>query len=701
MKAKIALKKRNSIVLQPYTSRTSVKAPSDITAQVASFSAAMIQLGFIPTAALLKQLECRSPRELSLIYDEYLPAMSELKGANVQYKPMYPNFPTQVMEASEAELYYNAILHYVTFGQAMPHYNKDQRLPKLENTKLIKIDVITEEEFKEIPVQIVSSNESISEFDKQVVKWFLDNTSYRPIGEIKFKENLCFVASILLQKGEDISGFVKTATDILRIAVSMSGGDISLSTNTKFKSFPRKVRKILARLIADLASLEDLNRHRGQWVRLFHSLHIGEFSNKLFTLAEKIRSGDTIETFNSKVQKALGEKNIPEVIELLSSRPGEFARRLDHILRISNSSRGGPKPVITAFLRVAYQVDTRILVQLLGHLKTRSTNLDSRIVFPKGVTTKATVLRQFIPALDARIVSQLTKTITKILEERFNKCEHLGNVWIDKKLKDCPIPTAQRTASEGLIQVARGTRLPFGNDKNTLRFFIYWVGQDIDLSASFHDEKFNMIEHVSYSNLRSEKLQTYHSGDVTYAPAPYGASEFIDISIDDAVKSGKRYVVMNVYVFSGPNFSEHDVVYAGWMTRSHPKSNEIYDPKTVEQKINVTAPAKGCIPVIFDLVTREAIWVDLAMTTRYGFGSYRNWDAISYGNNVQANRASVEQSIEAIVNSKNKLNLYDLFTLHANARGKIVKARKDADIVFAIDGDVTPFDISKIQSEYL
>ena len=227
----------------------------------------------------------------------------------------------------------------------------------------------------------------------------------------------------------------------------------------------------------------------------------------------------------------------------------------------------------------------------------------------------------------------------------------------------------------------------------TLRFFIYWKGQDIDLSGTLYDEDFNNVGQCSYTSLRSAKYQTYHSGDIIQAPN--GACEFIDITMDGAVASGARYVSMNVLVFSGPTFAEHEVCYAGWMTRANPNSNEVFEPKTVEQKIDVRSETKNVIPVIFDLVERKAIWADLTTRGRE-YGTYYG------GNNVENNRASIAQATEAMLNINNKVTLAELFTFHGLARGEIVANKEDADTIFSLyEGTVTAGDISVINSDYI
>ena len=48
-----------------------------------------------------------------------------------------------------------------------------------------------------------------------------------------------------------------------------------------------------------------------------------------------------------------------------------------------------------------------------------------------------------------------------------------------------------------------------------------------------------------------------------------------------------------------------------------------------------------------------------------------------------------------------KPNLYNLFLIHADARGRLIEREGEADTVFSLDRGITPFDIETITSEYL
>jgi len=680
MKTKICVKKLNGLIVNP--------ANSDNTKEAASLMAEMMKLGYCPSEDLFNALKTVDLKDLITIADEALSVLRHMKGADVSYVPMYPNFPQQVMNASALELFMNAICHYWTLGQWKPSYETLPREFAFEATKFKEIGLVTERQFEGVFTTLLSSNDSLSEEDKGIVQWFVENRSDLSIPKtIPFKETVCIVAGMFLDKGLDISPLVKTATDVLRVVTFLNGGDVSLATNTKFKSMPRSRRRVFAGILDKVASEEDINRHRSKWTKLFHSLHIGDYSKPHYDIAKKIRNNKHIATFNGRVDAAIKARNVDGCVSLLMQRPGEFSRRLDHTLRVFPKNQ---EFVVDAFGSVADKVSTKVLTQILGHLQIRGEK-QKRIVFPKGVVQRA----QMIPALSplpTNIISYLGTVIERSLISRFSKMETLGKVYIDPELKLCPIPAQQRSASEGAFSVARGTRLDIGS-KNTLRCFIYWVGRDIDLSATLHDENFQMIEQISYTNLRSKKYEAAHSGDITNAP--HGASEFIDITIDQAVKFGARYLAMNVLVFSGPTFKEHEACYAGWMTRAKPNSNEIYDPKTVEQKVDLASNSKNSIPVVFDLVERKAIWCDLNTNSRISFRGAR------VGNNIHSNKASIQQTLESIVKASNKVSLHKLFELHATARGEIVNTREEADTIFSLDEGTTPYDVNVISSEYI
>lgn len=652
----------------------------------------MLRMGYDPSQELLDVLATQSEDELKVIHGEVLPVLANSRGADVSWNPMYPNFPKQVVEATKLELLVNAYRHYWSGGKWKPAYTRAPRPVEFDDgQKIIGLGLATEDEYLGVLGTILASNDSVSEEDRAIATWMLYNELEAEIpDEVPHKELSAIVAAALIERGSNMAHlYIDTTTDFLRTAVALSGGDVSLAKNTKFKSLPRSMRRELVNLVEGVIREEDVARHQEKWVRLFHSLHVGEYkwAEKTNAIAEKVRSGQTLETTNSKIESAIKGGDIMSASQILKNRPGDLARRVMHLLREAKTD-DDTNTILEAFADAAPSVSTRVLTQLRGAIKTVESGAKQTIVLPKGQGNKAQkidVKNSYVPAMD-----EITDTINATLADRFMKLEPLGKVYVDESLKGCPLPTAQRSASKALKQCARGTRFPIGNG-NTLRFFVHWIGQDIDLHATMHDENFQMVETVGWTRLRSNTMQTYHSGDITYAPEPDGACEFIDVTIDGALAKA-RYIMMQLIVYSGPNFADHKACSAGWMTRSKVNSNEIFDPKTVQNKIDITATSRNGMPVMFDLKTREAIWLDLSGDARSG---WRGRTAVS-------NRAQTEDIVRMYAESPDrKMTLHELFTLHAMSRGDVVDDRSEADVVFSVDEGVTPFDINAINGEYL
>ncbi len=103
-------------------------------------------LGFTFSQALLENLFHFSKNEFKKFYTELVPKLKKLVGADVKYKPMYPNFPEQVAEADEVELFINAIIHYWSFGNLMPEYEVNERMPLIDDNKMAILSVGSHED---------------------------------------------------------------------------------------------------------------------------------------------------------------------------------------------------------------------------------------------------------------------------------------------------------------------------------------------------------------------------------------------------------------------------------------------------------------------------------------------------------------------------------------------------------------------------
>ncbi|WP_242213115.1 TerD family protein [Bacillus cereus group sp. BfR-BA-01383] len=662
-------------------------------------------LGFTFSQPLIEEVQTLSVNAFTSFYKELIKHLKEMVGAHIQFAPMYPNFPQQVMDLSCAELYINAVIHYVTL--LLPESKVKELLPLLDRVDLKVIDLGSEEDFNQMISQLISANSSISSTDKTDIEWaitYAEDVSLFLPNVIPHKENMSYIIGSLLKNkkitADAAAKYFKTATDVLRLAVALSEGDVSLASSVRFKKFNRAERRFILDLLENFENItEDMLRYKKRWIRLGEILHPAEYHTrfpKAHRAFEILRNNIKFETFNGKVEAALLNRDIMTAKNLLKTRPGEFARRLDHLVRLCSDEPTDVFNILEEFLNVIGNVSTPVLLQVMAHFKHRNDNNELRTFFPKGNVAKAIGLENTLPLIPENICLMIVKICEDALTKRFAELPSLGKVFLDEQLKNYLVPFSQRSASKSLRTLSRGSKidLPEGD---TIRFFLWWkegyvngrhTGRvDIDLSAVMYDKDWQYKEHVSFTNLRSKEFKAYHSGDITSAPK--GASEFIDFDIPSVLKYGGRYVVMSLNSFTDQPYKDLPECFSGWMIRQYPGSGEVFEPSTVQNKVDITANTQIAIPVILDLKERKLIWTDLSLTRD-----------LTYYNTIEANQKGMILIGKALTNLV-KPNLYDLFRLHLEARGELVQDIEEAESIFSLDKGVTPYDIEKIISDFI
>ena len=703
----ILLRRKNKIILE-----TGSAAEADSRA-VATIMKNVEALGYTFSQALAERLQTFDRRELQKFYQELLPLLKGLVGADVVYRPMYPDFPESVMEEDYARLFWNAVFHYWSEGRLYPYEEKSERLPLFDATKVKVLDLGTKQDLQDIFTLLCRSRTSLSQTDKEDLAWIFAHE--RPVlpKEILLKENAALVGKLYLENAPmahagELGRFCRTATDVLRLITAMSDGDISLAQNTRFRSFKRRERRVLMALLAGCGNLEeDMLRYKNKWIRVGERLHPSEYGEAQFAKVTeafyKLRNDVKIETFAGKAARAIEAADYQAALGMLKERPGELARRLDLLLRETEDK----VQVINTFRETAGEVSTPVLLQVREHFLHRAEKADIRVFFPKGSLARCHYIENTLPDIGNIYCDGIVGICENALTEQYRERGRLGRVYLSEAFRRYVVPFSQRSAGKSLKAVTRGSRMPFQENTKAFRAFIWWTNTgegrdrstpdrvDIDLSAAFFDENWQYLEHVSYTNLRSAKYKACHSGDVVNGGPKSGAgvSEFLDVDIDSAAAYGARYIVYQVYNYTGQKYADVPNVKFGWMGREDVSSGEIYEPRTVEQRMDLAAQSTVSIPVIFDCVKREVIWCDMSLSID---GCRTNCG----GNNVESNLSSVAAVCYSMVHIA-KPNLYDLIDLHIRARGQRVYDKKEADVIFDLDSGITPFDTEVFMGEYL
>ena len=415
----------------------------------------------------------------------------------------------------------------------------------------------------------------------------------------------------------------------------------------------------------------------GRWLRLGEILHVGEFAIRFpkafeaFQMLRHQKKGTKIRTFRAQVDLAFKE-DWRKGVDLLAARPGEFARKLDWMLRKFDRMY-----VLEVFGRVGAKVSAKVLFEMNDHFAARMKEGSPRAIHIKGKRSKMKMLPA-LPPLSADTVQNVGNVIQGILRAAMARLPELGRVWIDPRLKEVPLPFAMRSVNTSIKTYIRGTRVPFRADAKVIRPFIHWFdeegNQDLDLSCGFYDESLNYVAHISFTNLKDETLNCCHSGDIRHRQGP--CAEYVDIDIEKCVNNGVRYAVVHVFNFNArPMHTVKECVF-GLMEREYAVANEIFLPKTISNCMALANEGTGVTVCVIDLQRRDYIWADLE--------SDRVLPTVE-------NAADKTMDVLLSLIHGTKMPVYDLLAMHAQARGTLVADVAAADAAFKWEDFVSDY----------
>lgn len=499
-----------------------------------------------------------------------------------------------------------------------------------------------------------------------------------------------------------LDAYADTATDVLRFLYVLMDGDPGLRVPPpRRRSLARAVRRtVLARLdrlpVAPL--LEDMLRHREAWKRMAGSLHPFEHTRRFPVAAmafalmrgtdltgpgwQRIRETAArhpevrlvggrlrVVTFGSLVEVAFAAGRPGEALDLLRSRPGELLRRLVHLARVLPPDE---RPdLLDAVIEVVSDASPAVLVAVIGQLRTPPDG--SRLFFPRGGATRAWVEPDTRAALPADLVADLTAVLVGELVRRASALPSIGRAFLDERLDELAAPGSERSASASLVRLTRGSTQPVP-DGPQLRLFLHWLQPattrvDLDLSVAVFDERWDFVALCDYTTLRVEEDALVHSGDLTSAPEPLGASEFVDVDTELVRLLGGRYLLPVVFSYNDVPFHQLGRGFAGVMAQP----SGLFDPTAVQQRFDLAGPARILIPFAVDLWESRLRWYDVNLSSG-GFGH----DLDRYS----AQLARLAAALEDVYGAGDRVSLWELSCWHAAGRaGEIAVRTTDGGVI--------------------
>lgn len=516
---------------------------------------------------------------------------------------------------------------------------------------------------------------------------------------ISRKDIMANIVALLVEKDnsiEPMKKYIKTSTDVLRVLDVMNGNDGSLTTFT-YKKLDRNSRRVIMELLDTLnpyISSEDMFRNKRVWKGLVKVIH--PFENRYSKYTNSVEAfyllvnDDKSHTFSSRIEKEISELKafgkVGTILEKFKTRPGEFARNLDLLLRETNNT-----VVLEEFQKVVGTVNTLILFQVKKHF----TNYESPIRLVETTTGQFT--RQATSGVSDFNRYIVLGLIEDELKRRMKGKEPLGKVYLDSKLKTIKMPLSLRTSSiKSSNFLTRGSRKPLGKEEN-VRLFTQWYnveetrGVDIDLSILYFSEDLDVIGRIAYYNQRDPNFKSLaHSGDMTSARGEYGANEFIDFNKEELLQGNVRYVAMSTIIYSGAKTYKDLEVTAGWVEfdgQSAVLGNRRtrFNTKEIKNQFDIESKTKSLVPLVFDLKRGEVIWLDAYPSYLQPYSQVDTYDSFIKDSIVSAN-------------NDNSMSIYDLLDMHIKNRdGVEVFDKEDADVIY----DLEDIKVSEILSEFI
>ena len=161
--------------------------------------------------------------------------------------------------------------------------------------------------------------------------------------------------------------------------------------------------------------------------------------------------------------------------------------------------------------------------------------------------------RTTAPPLRGDAIAVIVGAIRRQLLARAEAQRQFPRAVIDRALVDLLVPINERTASRAKLAWPRGSEIALP-DGQTLRLFLHWEeppdATSISISRSRCSMRAGATSRRATSRTSSSVARGRALGRSDDAPAPLGASEFVDLHLEQLALLGARHAVMVVFSYN-------------------------------------------------------------------------------------------------------------------------------------------------------
>lgn len=546
-----------------------------------------------------------SPEYERELIEKILPWAKKISGHNVNWKTVYVSVD-DVTSRTDEELKQDQTNIYSNPDNINTIKNTgDTDIWNKNNIKpgMVVVTGSTIDEIKEQLTDILKKPVPLSETQKRMferIKELDPSLIVMPDEGITIKENLVILLSLGL--GDE---YITSINDVLRLALYYSCGLTNINTTIFHGKLHSKEKRRILGLIDNYKriNIEDTKRYLRQWIFLARCLHCPrKYSNafKFFTQIYHNKEWKT-NTWSSKYHRAVLEGNFKEAVSLLSSRPGEFSRRFDFIIRSlwEKEDTEGMDYLMDKLLES--DIPVKLLIQLYNHVCTRD------IAVSRSYTDTSGNMHQYAPLtpLPDELRDLMKTLIFSLIRDKWKGMESLKGkkyyININPKERIKFSDRAQMgdyLGDLGTIQLEK---------KGILRVFTQWIDpdgtEDIDLHALILDKdgKFSTVCWQEMFNMNSIIV---HSGDVRYVKG--NCAEYVSIDLDSPRINNIKQIFFCVDNYERDSLADTEV-YVGVskvdkLVEKDPDQHWVPTESTTS-RIKIDVKSKSAIVCILDLET--------------------------------------------------------------------------------------------------
>jgi hypothetical protein len=501
----------------------------------------------------------------------------------------------------------------------------------------------------------------------------------------------------------ELSAYVRTATDVLRVAAVLMHGNAALAEPMRLMSLDRGLRRALLEALERLPLenlVEDMMRHARIWKRVGERLHPFEHADKLpnavlafavvrgtnltkTTLGAMLKHHATKHSFlyleddrirasawAGPIEDALRRGNPRSALARLTHRSAELLRRGDHLVRLAQVHQiDALQTIVKAIELASHKGPPATMLTLASHVARRGRTWPRRVFFPHGNVMRAWGAPDQRVPLRGDAIAVIVGSIRRQLVARAEARRQFPRAVIDRALVDLLLPINERTLPRTKLAWPRGSEIAVPQGQS-LRLFVHWeqpasANVDLDLSVVLFDQDWRHAGTCDAAHLVVGDGAAVHGGDASSAPAPLGASEYVDLHLERLAMLGARHLVMAVLNYTDATFDQLTHGFAGLMPA--PADGQYFDARSVAQRFDLRGRSVIHVPLAIDLAERRLRWLDVGM---------RGKQALRDAGGYRAALAHLGRDFADSLGAHTRPTLWDLACIHAAGRGNIIYIRE-------------------------